>query len=200
MPLKIGLTGGIACGKSFCEDFLRARGIDVIDADRVARDVVAPGSPALRELCQVFGEDLLDEQGVLRRALLRERAFAHAHTLAQLNAITHPRIRQAIREQLACVRSAPYVVLSAALLIENKLLNEIDSVVVIDLDEATQWQRAVARDGRAGNLRAIIAAQCSRAERLQQAHFIINNSGSFAATAAQLQQLHARLLQLSAFI
>lgn len=175
MSLVIGLTGGIASGKSTVASFFKMHQVEVIDADVIARLVVQKGQPALLEISDYFGEDILIE-GELNRIKLRQIIFADETKKNWLNNLLHPIIRE---EMLAQLRRAKgdYVMLEAPLLFENNLDAYCDYVVVVDIDETLQIQRATARDNNSiTQIKAIIASQISRQKRLKKAHFVIKNS------------------------
>lgn len=191
----IGLTGGIASGKSLCSDWFAARSVAVIDADVVARAVVYVGSPALKEMATIFGKDILQEDGRLNRPLLRERAFVSEEARARLNAIMQPRIRARLLRELEHAMQKPYCILSVPLLLENGLDRLCDAVLAVDVSVQTQLSRGSRRDRQQREaIAAIIAAQISRAERLRRSHFIVDNEGSSAQTYLQLALLHQRFL------
>lgn len=170
----IGLTGGIASGKSLCSDWFAARAIAVVDADVVARTVVHMGSPVLWEIATAFGEDVLQVDGSLNRALLRARAFADEESRARLNAIMQPRIRERLLQELDGAVQQPYCILSVPLLLENGLDRLCDAVLAVDVSVQTQLSRGSRRDRQQRDaIAAIIAAQIPRAERLRRSHFIV---------------------------
>jgi len=191
----IGLTGGIASGKSLCSDWFAARAIAVVDADVVARTVVHTGSSVLGEIATAFGEDVLQVDGSLNRALLRARAFADEESRARLNAIMQPRIRERLLQELDGAVQQPYCILSVPLLLENGLDRLCDAVLAVDVSVQTQLSRGRRGSGRPRErVPAIIAAQIPRAERLRRSHFIVDNEGSSAQTYLQLALLHHRFL------
>lgn len=196
-----GLTGGIASGKSLISDALATRRVRVIDADVIAREIVAPGQPALMELVRVFGSDILHADGSLNRARLRERAFADAVLRQKLNAITHPAIRAGMLAQLSQAKGseeAAYRLLSVPLLLENGLQSLVDMVVVVDVGEDMQLARAMQRDGAdRENIARIMQGQWPRHKRLAHAHFVIDNHGSREQTLAQVALLHQKLTALA---
>lgn len=196
----IGLTGGIASGKTFCSDYLQTQhGVAVIDADVLAREVVAPGSDGLHAIVAAFGNTVLNEHGTLNRAKLRAMMLADDAVREQLNAITHPRIRALMLERSQQpLGGAPYRILSAPLLLENQLQKHCQAVVVVDVDEQAQLSRAMARDGAdAASIKRMLTAQLPRLERLRQANFVIDNSGVRTKTMQQLDDLHHQLLGVS---
>ncbi|MGM0525281.1 MAG: dephospho-CoA kinase [Pseudomonadota bacterium] len=185
----IGLTGGIGSGKSAASDFLATKGIDIIDADIVARDVVAPGSECLIAIQQHFGDDVVMPDGGLDRKALRNIVFSDEQQKQWLNQLLHPAIRTRILQQLEASRSA-YVVLAAPLLLENGLDQYCDRVLVIDIPESLQVARTVKRDNTdQQQVEAIMASQLSRPERLQKADDVVVNDGDLEHLHQQLKQL-----------
>ena len=181
----IGLTGGIGSGKTTVANMFAELTIDIIDADIIARDVVKKGSPALHEIRTFFGDDFIQEDGELDRALLRQRIFSHDEDKTWLNELLHPLIRQNIISQAKQSHSL-YCIIVAPLLIENNLTALVDRVLVIDVSESTQIERTTCRDSNSvRQVQAIISSQVSRANRLEQAHDIINND---KATLAELRK------------
>jgi dephospho-CoA kinase len=198
--LRIGLTGGIASGKSTVARLFAARGVPVIDTDQIARDVAAPGGAVLAQLVQTFGEDILTAQGTLDRARMRERAFVDAGSRHRLERILHPAIRAEL-ERRSAAAGGPYQVLVIPLLVETGA-DYVDRVLVVDCSPETQLARLLARDaGGEAQARAMLAAQASRPQRLQRADEIIVNDGQdediVAALSPQVDRLHARYLSLS---
>jgi dephospho-CoA kinase len=176
--LRIGLTGGIASGKSTVAERFRELGVPVIDADEAARAVVAPGRPGLAQVVEQFGAAILGRSGELDRRALRERIFADAEARGRLEALLHPLIRTEMA-RLADAARGPYLVMAIPLLVEGGSRADLDRILVVDLDESTQLARIVSRDGVSeAQARAILAAQASRAERLAKADDILENSGS----------------------
>lgn len=177
MAIIIGLTGGIGSGKSTVSALFKDLGVDVVDADKVARLVVEKGSPALTEIANHFGDGIVSD-GCLNRLRLRELIFTHPAEKLWLNELLHPLIRTEILAQLGNA-SSDYVLLEAPLLIENKLTAYCDYVLVIDIEEAEQVSRSSKRDGSSVEIiEGIMKSQVSRNERLEVADFIINNSDS----------------------
>ncbi|UJF23708.1 dephospho-CoA kinase [Suttonella sp. R2A3] len=196
----VGLTGGIASGKTFCSDYLHNQyDAAVVDADVIAREVVQPGSEGLSAIVTAFGAQVLNTQGALDRAKLRAMMLADDAVREALNTITHPRIRTLMLERIEQSAGAqPYQILSVPLLFENHLHLHCQAVVVIDVDEATQLTRAMARDGAEESaIRRMLAAQLSRFDRLRQTNFVIDNGGSRQASEQQLDRLHDQLLLLA---
>jgi len=197
MQVIIGLTGGIGSGKSTVAKEFTALGIDIIDADKVARQVVEPGQPALAEIELYFGRDVLDSAGELNRAKLRKLIFQSETKKQWLNALLHPIIRDTLLAQLNMAKSE-YVMLEAPLLLENKLTQYTDYTLVVDVDENLQIERAMQRDDNSkSQIQAIMDAQISRSLRLQQADYVIDNTSvDRVALKQQIKSLHLKFLSL----
>ncbi|HFQ5212824.1 TPA: dephospho-CoA kinase [Vibrio vulnificus] len=198
MALVIGLTGGIASGKTTVANLFQQHfAIDIVDADIVARQVVAPGSAGLATIVDHFGADILTREGELDRGQLRQRIFAHAEEKQWLNALLHPMIRRKMIEDLAQV-SSPYALLVVPLLVENQLQTLCDRVLVVDVEEKTQLQRTMDRDGvDEQQVRAILKAQASRHERLAFADDVIKNESKDQDLLQQITDLHQKYLAMS---
>jgi dephospho-CoA kinase len=192
----VALSGGIASGKSAVCARLAAHGVPVFDADIAARAVVEPGQPALTEIVDAFGADMVDEQGRLRRRALRERVFTDAAQRRVLEAIVHPRVRTHLRAQVEAAR-APYVVLAIPLLVEAwDDYDWVDRVVMVDCAPQTQLQRLLQRDGITIELaHHMLAAQASRAARLALADEVLNNDGTLSELHSATDAMHDRLSQ-----
>lgn len=196
--LIVGLTGGIGSGKTVASDYLASRGIAVVDADLAAREVVAPGQPALAAIASRFGADMLNADGTLNRRALREIVFADDSARRDLEAITHPAIRAEIRRQLLASTS-PYTVLVSPLLLETDQHELVDRVLLIDAAEATQRARTVARDTVAPEqVDAIMNAQLSREARRARADDVVVNDGDVEHLHVLLDKIHQRYLRLAA--
>jgi dephospho-CoA kinase len=190
-----GLTGGIGSGKSAVARLLQEQGIVAIDADQVARDVVAPGEPALAQIAERFGVDILQPDGALDRARLRQIIFATPEARLWLESLLHPLIRQRIQTSLQGARSA-YSLLVSPLLLETDQHRLVDYVVVVDIPEELQLQRTIERDQNSTDqVKRIMAAQMDRQARLARADSIIDNSGNLQSLHAATLQLHKTLLQ-----
>jgi len=196
--LRVGLTGGIASGKSTVQDQFVQLGVPVLDADQVARDVVAPGQAALREIADTFGADMLQTDGTLDRAQMRRRVFADPDARRKLEAITHPAIRHQMSVWLAG-QQGPYCVLSVAILVEAGMRSLVDRVLVVDADEAVQNQRLCRRDGIDDALaRQMLAAQATRQQRLDAADDVIANNADLDSLCRSVRTLHQFYLDLAA--
>ncbi|MGL5813038.1 MAG: dephospho-CoA kinase [Aeromonas sp.] len=191
----VAITGGIGSGKTTVANQFAALGIDVIDADVIAREVVEPGTPALAAIADHFGADMLGEDGTLDRRALRERIFNHPEEKLWLNALLHPQIRSEMLRQCAAA-SSPYCLLVVPLLVENGLTGLADRILVIDVDEETQIERTCRRDGVSrAQAEAILAAQASRAERLAAADDVLDNqNGSSETISTRILALHRTYL------
>ena len=196
-PFRVGLTGGIASGKSTASKFFGALGVPIIDTDQLARDVVEPGQPPLERLVERFGPSILTEDGHLDRPALRNIVFSDPKARADLEALTHPAIGAATEARSAEVGGI-YQVLVIPLLVEKSLGSQLDRVVVVDCDEELQIRRLQARDGSTlEQARAILNVQTSRTARLKAAHDVIKNDGDMSAVRDQVEKLHARYLELA---
>lgn len=193
--LKIGLTGGIGSGKTAASDHFARLGAAVIDTDLLSRELVEPGQPALQAITEAFGSDVLNSDGTLDRACLRDRVFAESSARQTLEEILHPRIRAAMlaRAQRA---NAPYVVFVIPLLFETGQEQLVDRILLIDVPETIQRQRVAARDKLSdARITQILAAQSDRATRLRHADDIVVNDGDLAQLQDKIQQLHRKYLQ-----
>ncbi|MBT1062097.1 dephospho-CoA kinase [Bowmanella sp. Y26] len=196
-PLVIGLTGGIGSGKTKVSDMFASLGIDIIDADVLAREVVEPGTPALKEITEHFGASILQNDGQLDRRALRERIFANPQEKSWLNNLLHPLIRQLMQTRSRQAQS-PYCILAIPLLVENQLHKLVDRILVVDVKESIQCSRVVARDlVSKAQAEAILASQASRQQRLDAADDVIDNSGPIEALIPQVNKLHQRYLTLA---
>jgi dephospho-CoA kinase len=196
--LLVGLTGGIATGKSTVSAMFRALGCVVIDADLLAREVVEPGEPALTDIVRDFGSGVLQADGKLDRQALGAVVFGDADRRRRLEAITHPRIRERFARRLQTLADERFdgiVIFDAAVIVESGNWKTMDRLVVVVADDATQIARLQARDGigREEALRRI-GSQMPVSEKAKLAHYVIDNSGDRGATEAQVRQVHAALL------
>jgi dephospho-CoA kinase len=193
----VGLTGGIASGKTTVANlFHHEFGIELVDADVVARDVVEVGSEGLNALAQHFGSDILQTDGSLDRAALRARIFANDEEKQWVNNLLHPMIRQQMQQRLNASTS-PYTLLVVPLLIENGLQSMADRVLVVDVAADTQIYRTMTRDGvPEQQVRSILKAQVDRDTRLMHADDVIDNNTDNAQLLPQVTQLHQKYLAL----
>lgn len=197
MSLIIGLTGGIGSGKTAASDWFAQQGITVIDADVVAREIVEPGEIALTEIQQTFGNWVIQQDGTLNRAALRQYIFNHPEARATLEGITHPRIRQQIISQLNNATS-PYRMLVSPLLIESRQHELVDRVLLVDVPEHLQLSRASLRDSQTAEAIAkIMQVQMPRLQRQTHANDIVVNDGDLVHLYSQLMPLHQKYLQLA---
>lgn len=188
--LLIALTGGIASGKSAVAEEFAKLGVPVLDTDQIARDVVAPGTPALGQLVAEFGPEILDGNSRLDRAHMRERVFGDPEQRRKLEAITHPAIRAELARRSA-EAGGNYQIHVIPLLVETGRADAYDRVLVVDCPEEAQLQRLQARDGSSREqAEEILAAQVSREERLEAAHDVIENTGTLADLQRFVQTLH----------
>ncbi len=193
----VGLTGGIGSGKTTVANLFHDLGVQSVDADLVAREVVMPGEPALASIVQHFGADILQHDGQLDRAALRARIFANKAEKQWLNQLLHPLIRQRMLQQLeAC--TSDYALLIAPLLLENNLQIYADRVLVVDVPEELQLSRTMQRDQvPAEQVQNILNSQISRPERLRLADDVVLNTVPVFALQSQIQQLHSRYQQFA---
>lgn len=194
MGYTVALTGGIGSGKTTVANAFSRCGVNVVDADIIARQVVEPGTPALTTIAARFGNEIIHPDGTLNRRLLRERIFSSPEDKTWLNALLHPLIHQETQRQIAQATS-PYVLWVVPLLVENQLQNRADRVLVIDVSPETQISRTMQRDGvTREHAEHILAAQATREARLAVADDIIDNNGAPDAVASDVARLHAAYL------
>jgi dephospho-CoA kinase len=194
--IVIGLTGGIASGKSSVAAMLRALGAQIVDADQLAREVVEPGQPALAEVAERFGQDMLDAGGRLDRKRMAERVFSDARARAALNAIIHPQIAIASRAALAGLREAGHglAIYEAALLVENQVHRGLDGLIVVSAPDPVQIERLCRRDGiDEAAARARLASQLPLADKVAEADWVIDNSGPVEQTRSQVEKVWREL-------
>jgi dephospho-CoA kinase len=191
---SVGLTGGIGSGKSAVAELLSSYGAVIVDADVLAREAVAPGSPGLARVVEEFGPDVLAADGSLDRARLAGLVFADTDRRAALNAIVHPYVRRRSEELTAAAPEGAVVVQVVPLLVENDLQGGYDVVVVVDASDEVQEQRLVGLRGMTPeDARARIAAQAGREERRAAADVVIDNDGTRAELEEQVRELWDRL-------
>ncbi|MEM9191425.1 MAG: dephospho-CoA kinase [Myxococcota bacterium] len=197
MVPTVGLTGGIACGKSTVAQMFAALGVPIVDADGLAREVVLPGTEGLAEVVRTFGAEILDDGGHLDRKKLGDRIFADPKARATLNGILHPRIGALSAERIAELsqHGTPYLIYEAALLVENGIHRAFPALVVVTVDPETQLRRLMARDmtdAKAAGAR--IDAQLPLENKIAVADYVIDNSGEREDTELQVGEVHAALL------
>ena len=195
--LLVGLTGGIATGKSTVSEIFRRLGCEIIDADVLAREVVEPGEPALAAIVAEFGPGILDPAGRLDRKKLGAIVFADPDKRRRLEAITHPQIRVRLAERLQELIARGFeglVIFDAPVMIESGTSRHVDRLVVVVTDAATQRARAVGRDGDRADVERRIASQMPLADKARLADYVIDNSGTPEATIAEVRRVHRALL------
>ena len=196
--LRIGLTGGIASGKSTVEQRFRELGVPVVNADDSSRAVVAPGQPGLAAVVSRFGSGVLTPQGELDRRSLRSLIFADPVRRKELEAILHPLIRSDMERRVS-QSDGPYIVLSIPLLVEGGARDRVDRVLLVDADEARQLERLMSRDAVSeAEARATLSAQASRAARLAAADDVLENCGTVSELRQAIDRVHRRYLELAA--
>ncbi|MEF1290102.1 dephospho-CoA kinase [Vibrio sp. M260118] len=198
MALVIGVTGGIASGKTTVANlFHQEFGIEIVDADVVARQVVEPESEGLKAIEQHFGREVIQQDGTLDRAKLREIIFSQPEQKAWLNNLLHPMIRTQMLADLAKVQSE-YALLVIPLMVENNLQSLADKVLVVDVDEETQVQRTVERDKvDVEQARAILSSQATRQQRLSIADYVVKNNTENQKLLYQITELHKKFLEIT---
>jgi dephospho-CoA kinase len=195
--LRVGLTGGIGSGKSAAAALFAMHGAPVIDTDEIAHQLTEPGQAAFEEIVRVFGKDILDVRQRIDRNKLRERVFESAAERQKLETILHPRIRVMVREKLDTLQ-APYCILVVPLLIESGFTDLVERILVVDVPETTQIQRTTARSGLTEpEVRKILSAQATRAQRLQKADDVIDNHGDRKQLEKEVERLHQWYLSLA---
>ena len=195
--LKVGLTGGIASGKSVVAEAFSKLGVPVIDADEVAREVVNPGEPALGKLIDLLGSGIITEKSALNRKMLRQLIFSDANLRLQVEAILHPAILNRIADKLAVV-DAPYALIVIPLLVESGLQTFVDRILVVECPEEIRVQRLIKRDGETPeSAQRILAAQADSKSRLQIADDIIQNTGELADLTPKVLDMHNLYMRLA---
>lgn len=198
--LKIGLTGGLACGKSTVAEVLRLKGCEVVDADRLGHEAIEPGGLAYQAVIKEFGREILDSSGRIVRPRLAALVFGNAEKLARLNAITHPAIVKLIERRCrAFLRRQPrgILVVDAALIFEAGMADRMQKIVVVDCGPEQQVDRFVARgQGNAEEARRRIATQVPRKERLERADFVVHSTGTIEQTRQRAEELYEELVKL----
>jgi len=193
----VGLTGGIASGKSTVARAFVELGVPVVDADQLAREVVAPGSEGHREIIETFGPEVLLPDGSLDRKAIAARVFQDSTLRLKLNAMVHPRIARLSAERLAAVDpGAPYALYEAPLIVENGLHRAMAALVVVALDAETQLHRVMLRDGLTrAEAQSRLAAQAPLEAKLAVADFVIDNGGELPMLLARVAKVHDELTQ-----
>jgi dephospho-CoA kinase len=196
-PFAIGLTGGIGSGKSTVAEMFAARGASIVDTDLIAHSMTAPDGPAMPAILAAFGPDFVDASGAMDRARMRQLVFSDADAKARLEAILHPRIRDAALDAGAAATGS-YVIYAVPLLLESGAWRaRVTRLLAVDCDVAVQIARVMARNQLPeAQVRAIMAAQVSRAARLAAADDVIVNNAGIAELEAQVARLHAQYLQI----
>jgi dephospho-CoA kinase len=195
-PWILGLTGGIGSGKTAVADRFASLGVHVVDADQAARWVVEPGRPALQQIVERFGEEVLLQSGELDRAGLRQKVFADAAERQWLEKLLHPLIRAEVARHLALAES-PYAIMVSPLLVESGQYCQVGRVLVVDVPESLQIARTTARDQASEEqVRAILKAQVQREERLKHADDVLVNDRDLSWLGAEVERLHRFYLTL----
>ena len=196
-PMIVALTGGLASGKSVAAQRFEELGVPVIDADVVARRLVEPGAPALAEIVEAFGAGVLDGQGRLDRARMRDRIFGCESDRRMLESILHPKVRGEMRE-FAASADAPYVLFVIPLLVETGQAPDMDRVIVVDAPRTLRTARAAARDGGSpATIAAMLANQATREERLAVADVVMENTGGIADLRERVDAVHREICKLA---
>lgn len=198
MSLVIGVTGGIGSGKSTVADFLQAQGAAVVDTDRIAHDLTAPGGAAISAITAEFGAEFINPQGAMDRTRMRQLVFSDTSAKSTLEQILHPLIRQQVEQQLQQAQGC-YTLLVVPLLLETGAYRQLlDRTLVVDLPETMQISRTMARSGLGeSEVKAIMARQASRSERLQAADDVVSNDTDLKSLQQQLIALHQRYVTLA---
>ena len=195
--LVVGLTGGIGSGKSTVASIFEEFGVEVIDADRLAREVVEPGTTALRKIAERFGNELIDSDGKLKRSKLREIVFDDPIQKTWIEKLLHPLVTELVKSRLLSCASE-YCILASPLLLETEQHQIVDRVLVVDVSEQAQLQRTLQRDESNESLiKSIIASQLSRNDRLQRADDIIDNENDIGDLRTKVAGVHKQYMELA---
>lgn len=196
--LKVGLTGGIGCGKSTAVDAFRVLGVPIVDADKISKKTVKKGSEALEEIAHVLGEDLLLDNGELNRSLLKQIIFSDSGALEKLEAILHPRIKAEINKQILSIKDQAYVIVDIPLLVEKNYQKMFDQIIVVDCSPEQQILRVSRRDDLIeSDITKIMKNQASQEQRNMFATVILDNTRSKEFLISQIKRLHTELVALS---
>ncbi len=198
--LLIGLTGGIASGKTLASDAFAAFGTPIIDADIIARKVVEPDTPGLIALIEHFGQSIVTQSGQLDRSVLRNIIFKEPAKRATVDGLLHPLIKSLADEHIETARAQkhPYAIYSIPLLVETRQQDRYDKIIVVDVPVELQIERLLERDGsEPSQAQSIVDAQATREQRLNIADFVIDNTGSIENTLKQVEEIHRTLLKLA---
>lgn len=196
MKPVIGLTGGIASGKTTVSKMFAELGVPIIDADDLAREVVEPGTPGLQQIVDEFGDGVLDDEGRLDRKVVGDLVFGDDKARETLNSILHPRIGAAGAKYIQSYADhpAPYLLYEGALLVETGAYKAFSGLIVVSAEESVQRLRLIARDGYSvGEANARIESQLPLATKVAVADFVITNNGNLAGTREQVEKVHAEL-------
>lgn len=197
MVYAVALTGGIGSGKTTISDMFAELGVEVIDTDEIARALTGKAQPAVRDIADKFGPEIIDSDGSLNRDRMRELVFSDPQAKETLQNILHPLIRAEVQRRLAA-STAPYALVVVPLLVESRGYGFANRIVVVDCSEEQQIERVAHRSGLPQEqIRAIIASQASRSERLSVANDVIHNDGEISALRSQVQKLHQHYLSLA---
>jgi dephospho-CoA kinase len=198
--LIAGLTGGMGCGKSFVAEAFRDLGCHIVEADDLGRDVMKPGGGAYHNIVQIFGRDIVDEEGNLNRLALAQRVFSDPTALSKLNNIVHPAVRARARQQFEQIRRDhpdAVVIYVAAILIESGASREVEKIVIVDCSKEQQIERAIRRPGAVeADVLARIATQLPSAARLRYADYVIDTNGTKEDTLRQTKEVYDELRRL----
>jgi dephospho-CoA kinase len=194
---RVALTGGIACGKTTVAQLFAALGASIVDTDLLSREVVAPGSALLPKIAAHFGDQVLQKDGSLDRAQLRERVFANPAERQWLESVTHPAIRE-LTDARCETATGRYVIVAIPLLVETQGAKRFERVLVVDCEPALQLARLQARDGMTrSQAERMLAAQATREQRLAVADDVVRNDGDLATLRIQVERLHRQYSQLA---
>jgi len=194
--LKVALTGGIGCGKSTVCELFSKKNIPIIDTDIIARELVEPGQPALLEIMNYFGSDILFDDSSLNRKALAKKIFNNHKNKLHLESILHPKIKKRVQEKISQLNSS-YVIIAIPLLVETNQQTHYDRVLVIDCDEQQQIDRTLSRDKRdLKEIKSIIHSQASRAQRIAIADDIIKNTDDLISLKTKIENLHIKYMKI----